>query len=145
MKYCSKCGKQLNDDDAFCSGCGQPTGANIGQAPYQGQPVNQAYAGNNANSYNADSSYNNQGSSIKEESMALAIVALICSFLLPGVGIILPIIGLFTYKKTEYRIWCIVAIVINIIDIIIGITVISFGYWSIDAVEYMLTNCAIPG
>ena len=48
MKFCSNCGKQLNDDAMFCSGCASKQVA----APHPQQPVN----GNNAapvNNYNA--------------------------------------------------------------------------------------------
>lgn len=36
MKYCAKCGKQLFDDAAFCSGCGHPTASGPAAAPYTG-------------------------------------------------------------------------------------------------------------
>lgn len=149
MMYCSKCGKQLNDGDAFCSGCGQPTGVNAAQSTAQSQTVNQAYAGNNQNSYNAGSSYSNQGSSMNGESNALAIVAVICSILLPGIGLILAIIGLCTYKNKNNRNWCTIAVIINIIYIVFGILSVIFGYWTVGIMEDVLTelfkNCAIPG
>lgn len=36
MKYCSKCGKELRDDELFCSGCGNPVNA-ASQQPIQAQ------------------------------------------------------------------------------------------------------------
>lgn len=149
MMYCSKCGKQLNDDDVFCSGCGQPTGVSAAQSTAQSQTVNQAYAGNSGNSYNTGSSYSNQVSSMNGESNALAIVAVICSILFPGIGLILAIIGLCTYKNKNNRNWCTVAVIINIVYIVFGILLVIFGYWSVGIMEDVLTelfkNCAIPG
>lgn len=45
--YCSKCGTQLDDNAAFCSGCGAQTG-NSNQAPAQQAPVYNAPASNTA-------------------------------------------------------------------------------------------------
>jgi uncharacterized membrane protein YvbJ len=122
--YCSKCGKQLNDDDAFCSGCGQPTSVSTGQAPYQGQPTA-------ADSYisqpNASDSYNNQTSSVPpynqqapsaQEDSTLAIIAIVISFFLPAVGIILALVGHTNYKTKKNKNLCKIAIVINLIIII---------------------------
>lgn len=33
MKQCVSCGKQLNNDDSFCSGCGKPVGSNMQYPP----------------------------------------------------------------------------------------------------------------
>ncbi|WP_248404308.1 zinc ribbon domain-containing protein [Butyrivibrio fibrisolvens] len=84
--YCSKCGKQLNDDDAFCSGCGQPTGINTGQAPSQSQSISTSSYMNQTSS---DNSYTDQTSSIPpynqqepvtKEDNTLAIIAIVISF-----------------------------------------------------------------
>lgn len=41
MRFCPKCGKELRDDELFCSGCGNPVNA-ASQQPIQGQ-VNTEY------------------------------------------------------------------------------------------------------
>lgn len=49
MKYCTKCGKQLFDDAAFCSACGCPAAPNPNAASYT-TPYTAPYAAPNANS-----------------------------------------------------------------------------------------------
>lgn len=67
--YCSRCGKQLAENARYCSGCGFD---------------NMAYSGQGAG-YNANPGVNNsdKASSFKTKSAALA---LILSFLIPGIG-----------------------------------------------------------
>ena len=124
MMFCSKCGKQLNDDDAFCSGCGQPTGINTGQAPSQSQSISTSSYMNQTSS---DNSYTDQTSSIPpynqqepvtKEDNTLAIIAIVISFFLPAVGIILALVGHTNYKTKKNKNLCKIAIVINLIIII---------------------------
>lgn len=131
MMYCSKCGKQLNDDDVFCSGCGQPTGVNNGQAPSQGQPIS---ASSYMNQTSSNNSYTDQASSIPpynqqepaaQENSTLAIVAIVTSFLLPGVAIIIALVGHTNYKTPKYKNMCKIAIAINIIFMIATLAYIS--------------------
>lgn len=75
MKYCKNCGKELEDDIAYCPKCGCETN----NTP---QDYTHVY---------------------QHESDGLAKAALILAFLLPVIGFVLGIIGAVTYKTKQYK------------------------------------------
>ena len=88
MKFCSNCGKQLNDDAMFCSGCGSKQVA----APQPQQPVN----GNNAapvNNYNAAPVPPVTGEADVQQNRGIAWLAYASLLLL---------VPLFARKRSEY-------------------------------------------
>lgn len=115
MGFCPNCGKELRDDELFCSECGNAVNAAsqqtiqgqqpiYGQQPYSPQQVPQA-----------------QYPAVSAEKKGLAVCALVFSFLMPIVGIILGIIGAVKYKTPKFKNQCIAAIPISIVVWIINI------------------------
>ena len=43
--FCTKCGKQIDDDSLFCNSCGQPVQGSVAQPQAQTQPQSQVYTG----------------------------------------------------------------------------------------------------
>ena len=89
MKFCQKCGKQLMDEAVICPGCGCAVGNN--------QSVNTTKV------------------STAGETSGIATGALVCSFLIPIVGLLLGIVGACKYKTPEFRNRSIAAIGISIL------------------------------
>lgn len=102
MKYCSNCGKQLREDELFCSECGNAVNA-VPQQPIPAQP-----------------SAPYQQPMVEEEKKTLATCALAFAFLMPIVGLILGIIGAVKYKSEKLKKQCIIAIPVSIVVWVIG-------------------------
>lgn len=94
MKFCSKCGKEILDEAVICVHCGcavQNSGANNLTTGTTVVEVNEA-----------------------NESSTLSTCALVFSFLMPIVGLILGIVGACKYKTSSYKTSCISAIILSI-------------------------------
>lgn len=99
MKFCQKCGKQLMDEAVICPGCGCAVGNN--------QSINTTQV-------------NTAG-----ETSGIATGALVCSFLIPIVGLILGIVGACKYKTPELKNRSIAAILVSILVWIFGGIILS--------------------
>ena len=101
MKYCSKCGTSMKDDDNFCPVCGAPTVATFS---------NQAQSYNQVPYYQT---YNQYSPYIDKNSVGLNIL----SFCFPIVGLILYITNI-DKKPIEAKgcgIWALVSFVSGLI------------------------------
>lgn len=91
MKYCTKCGAQINDNAMFCPNCGERVDGNnnmYGNAGYSQQGyAQQPYAQQN---YSQQTYYNAQPAAVDDKnSTGLNII----SFLIPLVGLILYLVN----------------------------------------------------
>ncbi len=102
MKYCSKCGKEIMDDAVICIHCGCSTNSNAGFTPQN--PIIQNKA--------------------PEETKTLATCALVFSFLMPLIGLILGIVGACKYETPEYKSSSVSAIFISIVVWIISFVIL---------------------
>ena len=121
---CSCCGQEITSKDRFCPNCGENNEAYVEvvetsrPAPSQNinQPINRVPI--NPNTGSSSNSTQNNGSpvyvyrqtqvvtTVKEESKALGVCAIIFSVLGGWLGLVLSIIGLCNYKLPENRILC---------------------------------------
>lgn len=92
MKYCEKCGKEIDNNAVVCPGCGASTAVNA-------SPV----------------------TTTESENPKTARMAMGFAFLLPIVGIILGIIGLKKYSDPKLKKQCIIAIPVAIVAWIVWI------------------------
>lgn len=105
--FCSKCGKEIDDQAVVCIHCGCPV-----------------------ESANKESYVPVTDAPIQEETgekKTLANCAVVFSFLIPIVGLILGIVGITKYKNEKLRKQCICAITLSIVFWIIGIFVFMAG------------------
>ena len=115
MRFCSKCGKELDDNAVFCMNCGnavdvQSAAHQPNQQGYQ-QPYQQGY----------QQPYQPYNNGLDRESSSTANCALLFAFLVPLVGFIMGIVGLSKYKTPTFRNRCIAAIVVSVVIWIIGL------------------------
>ena len=101
MKFCENCGKQMNDDAKFCSGCGSPTSnyyKQQSQAQAQPQMQQQAYS---APQYSTPqhSPYYAQLREWKGKVTTYFIFSLISIITCMGIGIVFSIIACVIGKK----------------------------------------------
>ena len=121
---CSCCRQEITSKDRFCPNCGENNEAyvevveNSRPTPSQNinQPINRVPI--NPNTRSSNSSTQNNGSpvyvysqtqvvtTVKEESKALGVCAIIFSVLGGWLGLVLSIIGLCSYKLPENRTLC---------------------------------------
>ena len=121
---CSCCGQEITSKDRFCPNCGENNEAYVEvvetsrPTPSQNinQPINRVPI--NPNTGSSSSSTQNNGSpvhvyrqtqvvtTVKEESKALGVCAIIFSVLGGWLGLVLSIIGLCNYKLPENRTLC---------------------------------------
>jgi len=122
MKYCEKCGAQLDDSATFCSFCGNFVSKNVQEANpqvnYEQSNVQQPQA--NGTKYMVETN----------EGKALGICSIVFAFISPFVGVILGIIGLCTYKtnasKRLARIGLILSIVMAVLNVVVYLTLIPY-------------------
>lgn len=81
MKYCTKCGYQLNDEATYCPNCGE----NLGD--------------NNSNNQQNNNPYNNYNSNAQAASPIWGILALVFGILGGWLALVFGIIGLTQYKN----------------------------------------------
>ena len=112
MKYCKNCGVELSDDAVFCPNCGEKQtsdNSNIQSNPTTvSQSTNTVY--------------------VTSESSTLGVMAIVCGFLMPFLGLILGIVGLSSYKKKENRNLCKAGIIISIAEFVLYIILIIIYY-----------------
>jgi uncharacterized membrane protein YvbJ len=99
IMFCPKCGNEISDQSVVCPKCGCPTSNEV---PVQQQASTSAPMLENG------------------EKKSLATCALVFSFLMPIVGLILGIIGTIKYKTEKLKKQCIIAIPISIVVWIIS-------------------------
>ena len=113
VKFCPHCGE--SNSKVFCRECGKEMGINDSSCQYCGYIVNQ----NNFNTYQpVDES--------KGEKYELALIGLICSFIVPIVGLILGIMALNANKgkHNSARTMGLVATIVSGIEMAFAVVVI---------------------
>lgn len=114
MKYCSKCGAQLADDDDYCYFCGAKF-EEIKQEELKEQPTFQDQ------SYYEDKYYGQRPNTV-------ALFGFVFAFLSPIVGLILSIIGL--KKAKEYnglgKGYAIAGIIISVVSMILSMALYAY-------------------
>lgn len=111
--FCSKCGNEINDMAAICPNCGCPTE----KYPQETNVATQSVQSTSAPKIEDG------------EKPTLARCALVFSFLMPIVGLILGIVGVIKYKTDDLKKKCIIAIPVSIVVWIISAVVFSVvGY-----------------
>lgn len=105
MKYCTRCGKALDDNANFCGECGTRLEGNSPYGVY--------------NTYNQNT--NNQ----PQESSTLSICALIFAFVSPIIGVILGIMGCVKYQTPSYKKMSIAAIILSVASWVISFILLS--------------------
>ncbi|MBR6940534.1 MAG: zinc ribbon domain-containing protein [Clostridia bacterium] len=98
MKYCEKCGKEIDDNAVICPGCGASATVNA-------SPITTA----------------------ESENPKTARMAIGFAFLIPIVGIIMGIIGLKKYTDPKLKKQCIIAIPLAIVMMIVWSFAFSGG------------------
>ena len=114
MKYCTKCGAQLADDDDYCYFCGAKFDE-IKQVEPKEQPTFQDQ------SYYEDKYYGQRPNTV-------ALLGFVFAFLSPIVGLILSIIGLKKAKEMSGlgRGYAIAGIIISIVSMILSVLLYSY-------------------
>jgi len=79
MKYCSKCGKELNDETEYCPYCGAEQYAAVSRPSEE---------------------------TAQNESSTLGVLSIVFGALGGLLGLVLSIIGLSTYKNETNRTYC---------------------------------------
>lgn len=106
--FCQNCGNEINDNAVVCPKCGCPTE-------------------NNSNNFSAAPAASNAPVIENGEKRTLADCALVFSFLMPIVGLILGIIGTIKYRTAKLKNKCIAAIPISIVVWIISALIMSLS------------------
>ena len=97
--FCSKCGKQIDDEAMICPSCGCATA-------------------------NLESKTVKDISASEKETGTLATLAVVLAVLIPLVGLILGIVGIGKYQNEKYKKRCIAAIPVSIIMMIASYAII---------------------
>ena len=117
VKFCPHCGE--SNSKAFCRECGKEMGINDSSCQYCGYIVNQ----NNSNNYQTTNES-------KGEKYELALIGLICSFIVPIAGLILGIMALNANKgkQNSARTMGLVATIVSGIEmaLVVGILILYF-------------------
>lgn len=115
VKFCPHCGE--SNAKAFCRECGKEIGINDSSCQYCGYIVNQ-------------NNISNQIDTSKGEKYELALVGLICSFIVPVAGLILGIMVLNANKgkQNQARTMGLVATIVSGIEmaLVVAILVLYF-------------------
>ena len=114
MKYCTKCGAQLADDDDYCFFCGAKFDEVKQEEPKE-RPTFQDQ------SYYEDRYYGQRPNTV-------ALLGFVFAFLSPIVGLILSIIGLKKAKEMNGlgRGYAIAGIIISIVSMILSVLLYSY-------------------
>jgi len=95
MKYCQRCGAQVDDQVVVCPCCQNFTENPNAQPMYYQPPV-------------------------KPESGALSVCALVFSVLMPLVGLILGIVGICRHQNPDFKSRCKIAIIISVVMMVVS-------------------------
>ena len=119
MKYCSKCGAQLADDDMYCYNCGSETKDLNEEKKVEKDAFDNYYENNYRNS-------NYYG----EQRNTMATLGLVFSFISPILGLVFSIIGLNKSRLLDGvgRGQAIAGIIISILDFVLSFLIIYFFY-----------------
>ena len=103
MKYCTKCGKELQDEVVVCPGCG-------------------CWADRKTENNTVSQKLNSKDED--RESARLAVAAFILAFFVPVVGTITGIIGASNYRNERFKSLCGWAIAISLILPLISVVML---------------------
>jgi hypothetical protein len=116
--YCTNCGKKVDDKVSFC--------------PYCGDLINKSFVNTTENKFKDNKTSENKinnpyktADPAASSSIALGVVAIIFSIIMPFVGLILSIIGL-AQKDTD-KIYFKVSLAISLIRLLFSIILMSLG------------------
>lgn len=124
MKYCTNCGKELEDNAQFCTACGTPVPPSENAAPNQNSGVYYAAPDQGNNNGYPQNGYNNgypngyTPAPPVEDKASVGLI--IVSVLFPLVGIILAIVN-WKKKPAAAKKYLIAAIVAWVIAVILGV------------------------
>lgn len=154
MKYCAKCGKQLEDEACFCSSCG----ANLSDVEVTNNAdvknEQQTVASEN-NSQEGVKQENKKSDALNEyvkmqqqaEEKKLSILAIVFAFVVPIVGIILGIVGLTKNNGSIYRsrfiLAIVLAVVLQVLSLILSVVLSIFFEALIYELVYGLSEILI--
>lgn len=117
VKFCPHCGE--SNSKVFCRECGKEMGINDSSCQYCGYIVNQ-------NNFNNNKTVDES----KGEKYELALIGLICSFIVPIAGLILGIMALNANKgkQNSARTMGVVATIVSGIEmaLVVGILILYF-------------------
>ena len=117
VKFCPHCGE--SNSKVFCRECGKEMGINDSSCQYCGYIVNQ-------NNFNNNKTVDES----KGEKYELALIGLICSFIVPIAGLILGIMALNANKgkQNSARTMGLVATIVSGIEmaLVVGILILYF-------------------
>ena len=110
---CSCCGKEIREDERYCSNCGQNNEYYVENKPIEKVEIYQSSSTSTGSNppqvgYHQTTIYqqNTYQPQPKVESGALGICAIIFSVLGGWLGLVLSIIGLCTYQTPEHKTKC---------------------------------------
>lgn len=126
--YCSKCGSQMAEGQRFCPNCGAPVPETAGGSA----AGSDAYEGNDRQQYTYAPAGGVQQPAygavpVQKKQSALGIVALVLSFFIGPVALILAIIDLCKHDETEDHGCAIAGLVISIIFTLVLVFLIAAG------------------
>lgn len=133
--YCSRCGKSNDADAKFCTSCGGPLvqkTAQESQKTYTGKVESKPYGATRSGAAPSGTykQENKRPAGDPEKSSVLGIIALICAFLFPIVGLVLGLIDYNTndgYSKKIAKWAMIAAGVILVLRIVLSIVSAIMG------------------
>lgn len=138
MKYCAKCGKQLEDEACFCSSCG----ANLSDVEVTNNADvknEQQTVASEKNSQEGVKQENKKSDALNEyvkmqqqaEEKKLSILAIVFAFVAPIVGIILGIVGLTknngsSIYRSRFILAIVLAVVLQVLSLILSVVLSIF-------------------
>lgn len=129
--YCSCCGKEIREDERYCDNCGQNNEGYVEKKSIETVEIYQQANSNSANVQASNTSQQNNIKTIKEESAAIGVLAMIFGILGGWLGLMFSIIGLCTYQNPEHRTKCKIGLGFfigwSVIAIILGIVAAGIG------------------
>lgn len=126
MKFCTKCGQQVEDTTIYCHNCGYHFIDSSASDEYFNDNGDSAQKTVNAQGY--FSSHNNQPEqSETKETSTLGVMSIIFGALGGWLGLLLGIAGLATYKKKSNRNKCIIGISLFCFWVFIYIIMLASG------------------
>ena len=98
MRYCEKCGKEIDDNAVVCPICGASTAVNASSV-----------------------------TTTERENPKTARMAMGFAFLLPILGVVFGVIGVKKYSDPKLKKQCIIAIPLSVVMAIVWYCIYSFG------------------
>lgn len=124
---CKKCKKEISSTAKFCTHCGEPYQKQYCVECGHAMSLNETacskcgYVVNEQNFYNKPIQEPSKG-----EKYDLSIVALICSFIVPIVGLVIGLITLNANKgqKNEARTFSMIAVIVSAVELLLVIAIL---------------------